>query len=119
MRPVQLGLAAEFLKEEDVFGGIIAGDMNAISPSDVGLTEELGLVDACDEGEDEEDAYTWGYQPPCEFAPGRLDKILFTPGAGGYYTVDKPQRVGLALRTDKGQWVSDHLGLFTTVRIVE
>jgi tyrosyl-DNA phosphodiesterase 2 len=117
MRPVQLGLVAEVLKEEDLLGGIVCGDMNAISPSDVGLTEKVGLVDACREGEDEEDSYTWGYQPSCEFPPGRLDKILFTPGAGGYI-VSQPERVGLAVKTDKGQWASDHYGLVTTVRIL-
>jgi tyrosyl-DNA phosphodiesterase 2 len=116
MRPVQLGLVAEVLKEEDLFGGIVCGDMNAISPSDIGLTEKVGLMDAYREGEEEEDSYTWGYQPPCEFSPGRLDKILFTPGAG--ITVDQPERIGLALKTDKGQWASDHYGLVTTVRIV-
>jgi tyrosyl-DNA phosphodiesterase 2 len=81
----------------------------------------VGLVDAYregeeDEDEEDEDGYTWGYQPPCEFAPGRLDKILFTPGAG--VMVDQPERIGLALKTDKGQWASDHYGLVTTVRIV-
>ena len=119
MRPAQLGLVAEVLREEDLIGGIVCGDMNAISPSDIGLTEKVGLADAFEDGEEEEeDGYTWGYQPPCEFAPGRLDKILFTPGAGGY-EVEQPQRIGLALKTDKGQWVSDHYGLVTTVRIME
>jgi tyrosyl-DNA phosphodiesterase 2 len=117
MRPTQLALVADVLEEGGLIGGIVCGDMNAISPSDIGLTERLGLMDACREGEDEEDSYTWGYQPPCEFAPGRLDKILFTPGAGGY-TVDQPERVGLSVKTEKGQWVSDHYGLVTTVRIL-
>jgi len=123
MRPVQLGLVADVLKEDNLFGGIVCGDMNAISPSDIGLTEKVGLVDAYREGEEEEeeeeeeeDSYTWGYQPTCEFPPGRLDKILFTPGAG--ITIDRPERIGLALKTDKGQWASDHYGLITTVRIV-
>jgi len=114
LRPVQLGLVADVLKEDDLLGGIVCGDMNAISPSDSGLTEKVGLEDACKEGEDEENAYTWGYQPPCEFPAGRLDKILFTPGA---YAVDQPERVGLALKTDKGQFVSDHFGLVCNVHI--
>ena len=117
MRPVQLGLVANILMEEDLFGGIVGGDMNAISPSDVGLPEKVGLMDAY-EGEDNEDSYTWGYQPPSDFPPGRLDKFLAAPGAGGCYMIDKPQRVGSALKTDKGQWVSDHTGLVTTVHII-
>jgi tyrosyl-DNA phosphodiesterase 2 len=115
MRPVQLGLVADVLMEEDLFGGIVGGDMNAISPSDIGLPEKVGLMDAY-EGEDNEDSYTWGYQPPCEFPPGRMDKFLAAPGAGGYYTntIDKPQRIGLGLKTDKDRWVSDHTRLITT-----
>jgi len=118
LRTEQLGQVAEALKEEELLGGIVCGDMNAISPSDVGLTGKVGLLDAWKEGKDEEDAFTWGYQPPCDFSPGRLDKILFAPGTGGY-TVDQPERVGLALKTEKGQWVSDHFGLSTTIRILE
>jgi len=118
LRIEQLGQVAEVLKEEELLGGIVCGDMNAISPSDIGLTVKAGLLDAWKEGKDEEDAFTWGYQPPCGFSPGRLDKILFAPGTGGY-AVDQPERVGLALKTEKGLWVSDHFGLTTTVRILE
>jgi tyrosyl-DNA phosphodiesterase 2 len=80
--------------------------MNAISPSDVGLSEQLGLSDAwinragkADQGdgsvrqEDEELGHTWGYQPPSVFPPGRLDKILFI----GDLKVDDVQRVGVGL----------------------
>jgi len=117
LRIEQLGLVAEVLREEDLLGGIVCGDMNAICPSDTGLTSKVGLLDTWKEGKEEEDAFTWGYQPPCDFPPGRLDKILFAPGTGGF-TVDCPKRVGLGLKTEKGQWVSDHFGLTTTVRIL-
>lgn len=116
LRPKQLRAVAEALTETELVGGLVCGDMNAIGPSDNGLTERVGLQDAHEEGEEEEDGYTWGYQPSTEFPPGRLDKILCTPMAGGY-TVNQPKRIGLGLKTDKGQWVSDHCGLFTTVRI--
>lgn len=117
LRTEQLGLVAEVLREEELVGGIVCGDMNAICPSDVELTSKVGLTDAWKGGNDEEDAFTWGYQPPCTYPPGRLDKILYASGTGGY-TVEEPKRVGLALKTEKGQWVSDHFGLTTTVRIL-
>lgn len=121
LRPVQLGLVADALADEELVGGIVCGDMNAISPSDRGLAESLGLVDSFDEellggDEEEEDMHTWGYQPECEFPPGRLDKILFSPGSGGF-SVDRPERIGIAVKTDKGQYASDHYGLLTTVHI--
>lgn len=115
-RPQQLRSVADVLQDEDLLGGFVCGDMNAISPSDIGLAERVGLEDACrEEADDEEDEHTWGYQPPCEYPPGRLDKILFSPGG---YEVDRPERIGVGVRTDKGQWASDHYGLFTTIRVI-
>lgn len=116
LRAEQLALVADVLKEEELLGGMVCGDMNAISPSDVGLTKKVGLLDAWKEGKGE-DAFTWGHQPPCAYPPGRLDKILFAPGTGGY-VVEQPKRVGMALKTEKGEWVSDHFGLTTNVRIL-
>ncbi|KZP23821.1 hypothetical protein FIBSPDRAFT_736764 [Athelia psychrophila] len=130
LRPRQLELVADALADPHLIGGLVCGDMNAISPPDAGLPERVGLVDAYDaydalddEGglirdeEEDEASHTWGYQPECEFPPGRLDKILYSPGAGGF-SVDRPKRIGIGIRTDKGQWASDHYGLLTTVRIL-
>jgi len=117
-RPEQLGLISRFLMRPGLVGGIVAGDMNAIGPSDVDLPRRCGLVDAWseDDEEDEEEGYTWGYQPGCEFPPGRLDKVLFTPSKA--YEVDEPQKIGIGVKTADGEWASDHYGLLTTVRIL-
>lgn len=72
------------------------------------------------EGEDrdeKEEGMTWGYQPPCEFPPGRLDKILYTEGDA--FEMKGIRRLGIELRvsTPEGHmdWVSDHYGLICHV----
>jgi len=139
-RAVQLGEIAQLLRSggtETVFaGGVVCGDMNAIVPSDAMLPEQNGLLDAWDEqrrrhrrhrrrsrgmgleGEDEEEeGITWGYQPPCEFPPGRLDKILYTDSDA--FEMKGIRRLGVELRmsTPEGRidWVSDHYGLLCHV----
>lgn len=114
-RPVQLGLISQLLREGGLHGGIVAGDMNAIGPSDVGIVANAKLRDACNLDDDEEVGYTWGYQPECEFPPGRLDKILHVPGRG--YDVSEPVVLGIDVKTKEGQYVSDHYALMSTVEI--
>ncbi|KAI0255017.1 Endonuclease/exonuclease/phosphatase, partial [Lactifluus subvellereus] len=78
-RVVQMGVIASLLKEAGTFGGIVGGDMNAITPWDKTLAEDNGLSDAWEHRQDSaEDGTTWGYQPIERFPPGRLDKILYT-----------------------------------------
>ncbi|KIK82604.1 hypothetical protein PAXRUDRAFT_832172 [Paxillus rubicundulus Ve08.2h10] len=118
-RPGQLKIIAESLQEYDLYGGIVGGDMNAIGPSDLTLAEDVGLADAWQGVDDDERSYTWGYQPPSEFPPGRLDKILWVPQGG--VDVEEPMRVGIGAKTAPGascQWISDHYGLITNVHIV-
>ncbi|EGN99257.1 hypothetical protein SERLA73DRAFT_182166 [Serpula lacrymans var. lacrymans S7.3] len=115
-RPEQLQLIADALQEEGIHGGVVCGDMNNIGPSDLTITDDAGLADAWIGEEDDEDGYTWGYQPRCEYPPGRLDKILFTPCSG--VIVEQPEKVGVNQKVAQGEWVSDHFGLMTTVRVV-
>jgi tyrosyl-DNA phosphodiesterase 2 len=115
-RPVQMALIAKLLMEEELHGGILGGDMNAIGPSDEMTPADVGLVDTW-KGKGKHSGFTWGYQPGSEFPPNRLDKILFTPGEG--YKVEQPKVVGKDVKTPAGKWVSDHYGLLTTVRLVE
>jgi len=112
-RPEQLRLIAKLLKGMN--GGVACGDMNAIGPSDWALAEKVGLVDAWKGDDDDEEGFTWGYQPTSEHPPGRLDKILFVPGK--MYEVDEPKVVGVGLKTTQGLWASDHFGLVTTLRL--
>ena len=128
MRVVQLRVIAELLREGKTVsggvGGIVGGDMNAIAPSDATLPEQNGLLDAWKEkkkrdgqGVEGEDGMTWGYQPPCQYPPGRLDKILYTDSDA--FVVKDIGKVGVELRmpTPEGkseseiEWVSDHYGL--------
>ncbi|KAI0342858.1 hypothetical protein BDW22DRAFT_1429000 [Trametopsis cervina] len=115
MRPGQLSAAADMVRADGVHAGLIAGDMNAIAPEDAVIHEQAGLIDAWTGGEDEEDALTWGHQPPMEFPPGRLDRMFYTPN--GRCAVVEPERVGVGLQTIEGQWASDHCGLVTTLRV--
>ncbi|EKM58312.1 uncharacterized protein PHACADRAFT_252530 [Phanerochaete carnosa HHB-10118-sp] len=113
-RPWQLRDAVDSLTGGAVDGGIVAGDMNAITAQDWGLPAWAGLADAW-RGPEDGRGNTWGYQPPTkEFLPGRLDKILYLPN--GEIEVDTPGRVGVGAKTAGGQWASDHFGLLATVR---
>ncbi|KAJ6491799.1 Endonuclease/exonuclease/phosphatase [Mycena vitilis] len=127
-RPKQLAVIGKLLTADKVDGGLVAGDMNCISPSDQNTPEEVGLTDAwlgtarptesgaedlvdeADTGEAE--GHTWGYQPKCEYPPRRLDKILTV---GKLKAVDI-QRVGVGLKLeDRDAWVSDHYGLLAKI----
>lgn len=114
-RPLQMRLIAESLQEYDLRGGVVAGDMNAIGPSDMTLPEECGLIDAWPNGDDDEAGLTWGYQPRNQYPPGRLDKVLFTTRGG--FEVEVPERFGVGGRTESGEWISDHFGLKTTMYV--
>jgi tyrosyl-DNA phosphodiesterase 2 len=128
-RPEQLAIVSTKLKDAssqpDLRGGVVAGDMNAIGESDIGLPARCGLSDAYTGAEDDERGFTWGYQPPCEFPPGRLDKILYTPGGG--LKVVALRRIGIGLKAQPddqaanytdGIWTSDHYGLAAEVQLV-
>ncbi|KAJ7072681.1 Endonuclease/exonuclease/phosphatase [Mycena amicta] len=125
-RPKQLALAANLLKAEGIDGGLVAGDMNCIGQNEKDLPERTGLVDAWTSikakptSEDEEkDAHTWGYQPPSQYAPLRMDKILTV----GKLEAVNIQRVGVGLEAqvapddddDDKVWVSDHYGLLAEI----
>ena len=141
-RAVQLGVIAQLVRpggmEPQFAGGVVCGDMNAITLSDAMLPEQNGLLDAWEEqrrrhrrrsrrrsrwvvgsegDEEDEEGVTWGYQPPCEFPPGRLDKILYTDGEA--FEVKDVRRLGIDLKmsTPEGRtdWVSDHYGLLCHV----
>ncbi|TFK28136.1 hypothetical protein FA15DRAFT_584794 [Coprinopsis marcescibilis] len=117
-RPSQMLMASKFLKQTEVRGGVLAGDMNSIGPEDHNLHLEAQLRDAWRKGDKEESGFTWGYQEqdPGRLPPGRLDKILYLPRRG--YKLDPPERIGIGLKTERGDWVSDHYGLDSTLRLV-
>jgi tyrosyl-DNA phosphodiesterase 2 len=121
-RPIQLSILASYLKKRDeVQGGVIAGDMNAIGPSEVGFPVDVGLRDAWRKPDGDESGFTWGYQGGGDFPAARLDKVLYLPRRG--YKVDEPGRIGIDLRaeyTEGGEdiWVSDHYGLVATLRVL-
>jgi len=120
-RPKQLEMCARFLRLNGVRGGVVAGDMNAISPEDATIAKEVGLRDSWRKG-DADSGKTWGYQGQNDgnFPANRLDKILYLPGMG--YKLDEPRRIGVGARIREGTpeelWVSDHYGLETTLRML-
>ncbi|KAI0777131.1 Endonuclease/exonuclease/phosphatase [Irpex lacteus] len=115
MRPLQLSSAADMLREDGVHAGVVAGDMNAISSEDDLIHEQVGLSDAWRGDDEDEEALTWGHQPPSKYPPGRLDKVLYT--SNGRCTVEGPERIGVGLQTIEGEWASDHCGLVTVLRV--
>lgn len=98
-RLIQMSILATYLKKKDeVQGGVIVGDMNAICPSDASIAEDVGLRDAWKKGDSDESGFTWGYQGGGEFPAARLDKVLYLPRRG--YRVDEPSRIGIGLRAE-------------------
>jgi tyrosyl-DNA phosphodiesterase 2 len=73
-----------------------------------------------EDGDGDEEGMTWGYQPPGEFPPGRLDKILYTESDA--FEMKGIRRLGIEVKmsTLEGRlnWVSDHYGLLCRVEVV-
>lgn len=121
-RPKQLEMCARFLRLNGVYGGVIAGDMNSITPGDAEIGKKLGLRDSWRKG-DRDAGKTWGFQGQNagNFPTARLDKIFYAPGMG--YRVDEPKCIGAGLTimesSDEALWVSDHYGLETTLRMLK
>ncbi|XP_006461289.1 hypothetical protein AGABI2DRAFT_118191 [Agaricus bisporus var. bisporus H97] len=114
-RPKQLELISQFISSAD--GGLVAGDMNAITPGDHEVPHNVGLVDCWEALRPDDRGYTWGYQPPSKrFPVGRLDKVLFS----GNLNPVSIERVGMGEHLAPplhSNWLSDHYGLlaqFTT-----
>ncbi|KAF2707849.1 hypothetical protein K504DRAFT_458334 [Pleomassaria siparia CBS 279.74] len=125
VRPMQLQTAANHLKDNQVAGALLAGDLNAIQPFDRTLHLENHLKDAFLElggVEDSDDGYTWGYQSGQaareKFGCTRMDKILFR----GDLTATKFERIGIAVmvaedkreeikKVGRLEWVTDHYGV--------
>lgn len=121
-RPVQLNLLMSFLKDDGIRGGVIAGDMNAIGPTDATIVHDAGLRDAWRRGDADEQGFTWGYQGGGDFPPARLDKVLYLPRRG--LKVEEPQRIGVGVKAGHEEhqadavWTSDHYGLDATLRVL-
>ncbi|GBE88373.1 hypothetical protein SCP_1301880 [Sparassis crispa] len=123
VRPGQLALISRLLKQPDVDGGVVGGDMNAIAPSDARIHLDAGLLDAYTGHPNDHNGFTWGYQPLSEYPPARLDKLFYTPEVFGdpppFVRVHPPELVGETLITSRGQWASDHYGLRTCVHFTQ
>lgn len=125
-RPVQLANTAAYLKQDNLYAGVVCGDMNIIGYNDFYMHKEAGLIDAWDrrstedDEDDEDEGYTWGYQPTCQFPPGRLDRVFYTRNCAKRCKISRPERIGVDVRTvEDYQWVSDHYGLLTTISILD
>jgi len=117
-RPGQLRLASAFLKRECVRGGVVAGDMNPTESADGNIDLDLGLRDAWRKSDKDKSGFTWGLQEraPSQFPPARFDKMFYLPRRG--YKIDHPERIGVGMKTVDDEWVSDHYGLDSTLRLV-
>ncbi|KAH8099939.1 Endonuclease/exonuclease/phosphatase [Cristinia sonorae] len=117
-RPLQLNAVAQFLYEAGY--GVVCGDMNVIGPGDADMHTRAGLSDAWKRGEWDDNGVTWGYQPPTQYPPARLDRVFYVSRTTGLQ-VDEPEVIGKDVRIGNpapGLWASDHFGLTTTLTIV-
>lgn len=128
LRPKQVALAARYLHEEGLAGGVMAGDFNAIQSSDRNLHSDNGLKDAYIEvggEEDSESGYTWGQQAATklreQFGCSRMDKVFFVGDGlqlkgfeqfGADVEVDDPRERDEIVKLGFDRpWVTDHLGV--------
>lgn len=118
-REKQLELIAGALLQDGLFAGVVGGDFNAITPNDSEAVESLGLWDAWSGDDTDEGGFTWGYQPRSPIAPGRLDKLVYTPRPG--FFIDTPKRIAIGQKYGKPtrrRWISDHYALLSKARCV-
>jgi len=125
LRPAQVKLAARYLKDPAVDGGVMAGDFNAMQDFDRTLHSVNGLKDAYLESggeEGSEEGWTWGMHSPNgkggPFGCKRMDKILYC----GRAKVENLEKIGAGVRADGpegGQFATDHLGLMADVIVAE
>ncbi|KIK41890.1 hypothetical protein CY34DRAFT_805523, partial [Suillus luteus UH-Slu-Lm8-n1] len=127
IREKQLRFVADALLQDGLFGGVVGGDFNAVSPNDSVLVESVGLWDAWSGDDDEEEGggggggggFTWGYQPRSPLTPGRLDKLVYAPRPGFFIDTRKKITVGKKYgKLTRRRWVSDHYALLTKVQCV-
>ena len=112
-RPVQLSAIAAMLRQSGIHAGIVGGDMNMILPADQGIHVAAGLHDA---GTDDPAANTWGYQSRRRaWKAKRLDRVFYTPTPG--LVVQPVEVVGKGLKTERGEWASDHYAIQTSIAL--
>ncbi|KAF9446517.1 hypothetical protein P691DRAFT_794407 [Macrolepiota fuliginosa MF-IS2] len=115
-RPEQLKFVSELLATVD--GGLVAGDMNAIAPTDDRVPQTLGLIDCWEVMHPqaaEEEGHTWGYQPRGRYPAGRLDKVLVS-GSLAPLSIGR-LGVGQYIRWHgDNYWLSDHFGILAQIR---
>ncbi|KAK2747517.1 hypothetical protein FQN57_002009 [Myotisia sp. PD_48] len=133
IRPDQVASAMTYLKQEGINGSVLAGDMNAIQPSDRYIAEDNDLTDAYLElggKEESEEGHTWGYQSDERdmerFPPVRMDKVFYR----GDLAIRELTRIGVDimvegqdLRDEMQQrgippYVTDHYGLMAELEVL-
>ena len=122
-RAQQMEILANVLREPGCSGGIIAGDLNAISPQDDGLVDKNELVDAwvALHGRADPDGATWGVSVKRRdgLGPGRLDKVAMIGLKAREMEVLRPGPIEVPRPGEKPVEIpwSDHFGLRCTFTI--
>lgn len=152
VRPLQLKQIAALLQpppspDIEIVAGLVGGDMNAISHNDENIHRrpEISLQDVYEISQKNEqlldnddrlggrEGYTWGYQPTCQYPPGRLDKIMFTGALKPIPVSSEPcmVRLGVGLKVEVQDndprhsnervevWVTDHFGIAATFVVLD
>jgi tyrosyl-DNA phosphodiesterase 2 len=127
-RPAQLEAVTQRLKEKELLGGIVCGDMNAFEPHDQELPSSLSLHDAYTGTE--QDQQTWGYfQRFGRFPESRPDRMYYYGSSESKdgFRISSPTMIGQGLKVkakvdedddeEEELWVSDHHGLHAVVTV--
>lgn len=122
-RTEQLEILASLLREPGCGGGLIAGDFNAISPSDHALLDKNGLVDAWGalHGEEGLGGATWGVGAERNdgLRAGRLDKVAMLGVEAKDMEILRPHQIEVPKPATASDYIpcSDHCGLRLSLTI--
>ena len=115
----QLETISSEIIDNRIDGAVLAGDMNVAHFGDIGMPQLVGLSDAETRTENDSASFTWGYHPgrsgkqPC-----RRDKILYWQNRKRFW-VNEIKTLGIGLKMQNGQYVTDHYGIMTSVEPLE
>ena len=118
-RRYQLETAGLEIVDNSLDCAVLAGDMNVAHSGDVGMPRLVGFSDAETRGEKDSASFTWGYHPgKCGNQPCRRDKILYWQNRNRFW-VNEIRTLGIGLKMDNGQYVTEHYGIMTSLEPLE
>jgi len=121
VRSKQMRLATMYMRDGNMAGALLAGDMHSITPEDALLPQQNGLRDGHLENglrNTDQESHTFGYQSKSseQSEKGQRDKVLMI----GKVKIEEMRRIGegIKVKGEEGAWVSDHFGVMGTLRVL-